>query len=218
MLEENNNTGKFLYIYDGKLTMKAKEGEAKAVERKNKNNEMIWEKYFFSISGKITNLAITTGKFGNQLNISIVDGETYILTLLCDSGYFSNFINKLDHIDVKKEIKISPYSLVDSKSGKKRIGISLYQDNKKIEYFITKDKKPGGYPLWKDGFSEAQMKSFFLYRTEWEIKYFKSKNFGFENVIEKKNIETNDNIEFQDFDDPGGAFEDEVPFDPSQIK
>jgi len=52
--------------------------------------------------------------------------------------FSASFIDRIPNIDINKPLSIVPYSFEDG--GKKKRGITLYQDDKKVESAYTKDK------------------------------------------------------------------------------
>jgi hypothetical protein len=102
-----------------------------------------------SITGKITNVSIYDGDFGKSVQVTLGDNEL-ILALSTNSNFGEDMMKKLPNIDVTKDVKFSPYSFEDEK-GKKRKGLTIYQDGNKIaDYYHEKkgDKivEINGYP------------------------------------------------------------------------
>lgn len=90
-----------------------------------------------AVTGKITNVAIYDGDFGKSVQVTLGDNEL-ILALSTASNFGEDFMKKLPNIDVTKDVKFSPYSFEDEK-GKKRRGITIYQDGNKIaDYYHEK--------------------------------------------------------------------------------
>src|SRR3990167_3077961 len=150
-------------ISDGRLHHTVPEGTANAVRRdyetSSKEKGVKFELLAESIKGKIENLLFHEGDYGKQLQIYFAkekpEDRRVVLSLSMAGNFGEDFAKKLPKIDTAKEIKLVPYSFEDENKKKKR-GITVYQDNIKIQgnYHEVKKGKDGkdklvnvnGYP------------------------------------------------------------------------
>jgi hypothetical protein len=141
----NNDSRKFLTILaDGKLHETVEDGTPNSVVRtyedKDGNEKTKVELVHDSVVGKITGLKFEDGDFGKSLHVEL-DNEG-IVSLGTKSNFGEDFMKKLPNIDLSKEVKLAPYSF--EAEGKNRKGITVYQDDAKVEsfYWDSEKKKP----------------------------------------------------------------------------
>lgn len=141
------DTNKYLTVLsDGKIRMTVPEGHEGAVKREYETSKgekgSKWELVIREVSGTISHMGMRKTDYGKVLNISIGDAdEVYILSLNTASPFGEDFMKKLPNIDLSKEVVIAPYSFEDDR-GKSRKGLSIYQDDKKVEnYYYDSEKK-----------------------------------------------------------------------------
>jgi len=155
-----NRSPYYSVLSDGKFHTEAGEGAEGSVKREYKTsdgkkgvkNEFIVE----SIQGKMISLNVYESDYGKMIQVTLGDEkEKIIISLNSESSFGEDFMKKLPLIDVTKEVKLVPYSFEDE-SGKKRKGVTIYQDDKKIpsnygskvgeKYVVT-----NGYPAFPEG-------------------------------------------------------------------
>lgn len=127
------------------------------------------ELIFQRMRGMIGAVSFVDTDFGKLLQIEI-DGDT--LSLSTAQAFGEDFMKKLPNIDLKKEVVLSPYNFDDEK-GKNKKGLTVYQDENKIEnYFYDTEKKEvsNGYPA-----IEGDTKSFDS--DDWKIYFMKARKF-----------------------------------------
>lgn len=147
MARTNSTHNKKIYlsIVGGRFAEKVDKDTAGAVSRKNKKEEIVWEILNDKTSGVIKNMKIDSNEsFGKQLILSMEDiGEEYSITIPVESRYFDGFCNKIQSADLSKQIELAPYSFLPSNSENKKVGMNIYQDGKKLEYFYSKEDQKG---------------------------------------------------------------------------
>ena len=142
----NNSDKVFITVLaDGKFHQTVQEGTEGSVVRKYEDKEGVEkekiELVHDSVSGLLTNIAFENGDFGTSLHVTLDDDG--IIAMSTASSFGEDFMKKLPNIDLKKEIKLAPYAF-EAEDGKNRKGITVYQDNVKIEsFYFDKDKKKG---------------------------------------------------------------------------
>jgi hypothetical protein len=120
---------------DGTLRLAVPEGTPGAVrrtyeDRDTKEEKVVFEQVFDFIDGMIGDVTIVEGKFGSQVMVPIIDGDTtFTLSLGLTSNFGEDFLKKLPNIDLKKPVVISPFSFTSDK-GKPVRGMSIQQDFK----------------------------------------------------------------------------------------
>lgn len=159
--KQGNNI--YLSVMDGKLVQKVKEGTEGAISRTNKNNEVVHELKYTGLKGFITNIAISDGKFGKDLEIKVKTGsQNFVIQTSASGGYAYGVLTKMVNLDFEKQTEIRPFSIPSEKDKTKNNNfLVLYQDGKKIESAFTREN-PNGLPelkTIKDGTGKEILKN-----------------------------------------------------------
>jgi hypothetical protein len=143
----------YFSIVGGRFAERVTENTPNAIKRHSAkandgNGADVWEIQNDYLSGYIKSLQIEADdKYGKRLKVLMTDTlEEYIINIPLDSKYFDHFCLKIKNADLTKEIKLSPYSFEDKKTGKKVVGMNLFQGtnlDKKIDYYFTKEQTHG---------------------------------------------------------------------------
>jgi len=144
---ETKETGIYFNVMsDGKFHQTVPAGTEGAVlregELKDGTTFSKWEKLFSDISGMITKVEFYDGNYGKNLLLTISDEgyEDVTVSLNTAQPFGEDMLKKLLAIDRTQPIKLVPYSLVDEKSGKSKKGITVYQNDQKVQsYFHSYD-------------------------------------------------------------------------------
>lgn len=170
--QENYSSKPFLSIINGKLRQKVDEGTPNAVYREGKTPKgdvfSKWELVYPGWSGVVMDIRVFENDFGETCNIEFEDA---IISFGTERTFFSDFIKKFASADPKKEIVVSPYDFVTDE-GKRKSGITLVQDGKKLADYFTKwdGRTPTylhGYPQPEPGMDKDGWKVYFI-----EVKRF----------------------------------------------
>ena len=147
--------GTFLSISDGKIVRRHEtEVKGKTVSRVNKLGKTVHEEKFDDIEGIIAGLRLkpdTSGQsYGDQYTLIIKDGnDTYNINMQQDSRHATSFLKCLPNVDLKKPIRLMPWSMQDKNNATKNItGITMWQEGQKIAPAYTKES-PNGLPEMK---------------------------------------------------------------------
>lgn len=173
-------------LADGKFHTTVTEGTPGAVKRDYETSDgkkgSKWELVAQAITGKITNITVYEGDFGKQLQVSL--GADVTLSLGSSQNFAQDIMKKLPNIDLEKEVKFAPYSFIDEKSGKPKKGVTLYQDNVKIEnyYSVKKDDK------WQEanGFPKVPAKAKDWDTDDWKVYFIGVTKFLLEEIQKNK--------------------------------
>lgn len=175
----------FLHITYGKLRMRTTEGDPQAEARETKDGKTVYERVYTYVEGRLTGIYYKEDeKFGNSFEVTVDDGkEKFQVSFPEGDNYFIDFFSKLSNADLTKWIKIAPYDFTDT-SGKRRKGITLMQDNLKIEnYFNVKEDDKYVY---KNGFPEPENPKK-MDKDDWKMYFIKVNKF-LRNFIKEKLI------------------------------
>lgn len=200
MALENTKKGNYLSIIGGKIKKQVAKGTEGAIERtyktKDGNEGVKYELEYDNLSGKISKIAFYDGEYGKQLSVSVKDDKTYTLQLNASQSYGEDLMRKLPNIDLNKEVKLSPFDFEDDK-GKIRQGITVYQDNEKIQnFFVEVSKDDKGNNVYKNvnGYPEPDGDKSEYDSDDWKAYYIKARKFVIayitENVIPKLSDES----------------------------
>jgi hypothetical protein len=132
-LVKRNENVVYLNIKEGKLVTK-KNGEVET---------------FNGVKGIITKAEIVKDEYeGKEYEKACLtinhSGDTYILQMRVDSGYFRNFCNAMKNGKPDKEVYIQP-SFKKDESGKSQVGCFVSQGGVFLKHAHTKDR-PGDLP------------------------------------------------------------------------
>src|SRR5574343_211324 len=163
IIPKNSGNSKTYYwsIHNGQLARKVDETTPNAVSRKNKKDVLVYEVFERGLVGKLRDVVIHDGDYGEQLVVKLNSNGTYhAINIPKESKYYNSFMERLIGIDVSQDVTISPYNFADEKDpDKKIVGISVKQNGVKIDsqYRSYKDGKAEvflGYPKppkqWND--------------------------------------------------------------------
>jgi len=199
-------------LADGLFHMTVPEGTEGARVRKYKTSdgtegEKI-ELVYSEIVGKITNINFYEGDYGNQLQITVVDGDDkpVVISMNASSNYGEDFMKKLPNVDLEKTVKISPYSFEDK--GKTKKGVTIWQHNgtkteKVTNYFYDVEKKKNlhGYPEFPAAISKLMKEGKKVPTAKWKLYFAEANEFLVEFIKEKFNIEGAPEVTSDDLED-----------------
>lgn len=189
----------YLNIVGGQFAERAKADTPNAVKRySEKKQQDVWEILNDRTSGMIKEIKIEKGDYGKQLIITMTDvDENYLISIPVESKYFDSFCSKIGNADLNKLIELAPYSFEPKDGGNKRIGMNIYQDGQKLDYFFSKEN-PKGKPF------PASDK---LDEDDWKMYKLQERKFYCEFIDKLKlsNVELPDNADNR-------AQDDDLPF------
>lgn len=167
-------------LADGKMHVTVPEGTEGAVLREYETSTgekgSKWEHVFTKLSGMITGIAFYEGDYGNQLQITVKDGDDkpVVLSLSTSQNFGEDMLKKIPNIDLSKRVSLSPYALTDEKTGKLKKGISVVQDDLKVQNFFYdfhEKKNINGYPEPKFKLDKKTGENKPFSKDEWKL-YF----------------------------------------------
>lgn len=141
---ENRQGGKFITILQGKFCQRVPAGTEGAIQRTNKINKVVHEKFYDSFTGRLVGIKVQDGDYGKTWNFSFQDQEdVYILQLSYSNSFATQFLKMLPNVDLSKEMKVSPST--KEVDGKNKSSLFINQDGKPLKHAYTKDN-PNGMP------------------------------------------------------------------------
>lgn len=139
-LKKNEGLGdrKFIVVLaDGKFHQTVPEGTEGAVIRTYEDNDGAeqskLELVFDEVKGVITSISFEDSQFGKNLQIEI-DNEG-VISMGTASSFGEDLMKKLPNLDLDKEVRLVPYAFTPKGESKTKKGVTVYQDEKKIESF-----------------------------------------------------------------------------------
>lgn len=111
---------------------------------KGKNEgQTVYYYVVYDVEGLLTNMSIDETDWGDMVQLEFTDvDEKFVISLGDSFGRISkDFIRRVGNLDLSKEINFGIWEL-ETEDGKKRSGVKMYQDDEKIEYFLTYDDMP----------------------------------------------------------------------------
>lgn len=161
-------------------TKKDQEGNVEDVVDKEGNT--IYELTYPGITAMIKKISFYEGEYGTSVQVDLEDDDDnqFCLSLSCSSNYGERFMEVLPNIDLNKEVDITPYSFTPKGKDQKVRGLTVTQDDEKLESaFATKEEGEDwevhikGYPMPdpKKKYNSEKWKLFFGQRREWVMDY-----------------------------------------------
>ena len=109
-LNSKGGNKKYLNIVGGKIALQLKEPTDKTVERTKKNGSKVHELLYESIDGEILGIDVRTHEeYGKFLEITISDGEEYLLSIPMSSRYGMGLLFRAPNIDFNKKVEICTF-------------------------------------------------------------------------------------------------------------
>lgn len=173
----------YLTIAQGEMVQKSTKDNPRAEQRTytvKENGEEVekkrWEIKHRNLTGFIKSLNLRKGKFGEDLEVQITDGEdTAQLSFSADSDYFSDFVKRLKNVDLTKQVILRPYDIPNKDPNKRSTrGISIEQDGEKIKSYFwdpVKKKPINGIPV----VSEEERGNYD--KDDWKIHFMQVRKF-----------------------------------------
>lgn len=183
MSQEIENKGNKVYytVIEGTLRTRVEESHPQAkkreVEMEDGSKKVKWEREVGAIAGRIEDIYIQDGKFGQTVNITLdanTEGKNPVVQLNIENGrYGEDFLKKLPNIKLSDPVTLRPFSFTPEGEDKNVQGLEIKQNDKKIEnYFWDKEKKK---PL--NGFPELEKKAEDMDKNDWKIHFLKARQF-----------------------------------------
>lgn len=176
MAENQQTTGgtKLYYsIIEGELRRKAKQEDNAEFIRKrtNKSGQELEEYAPGSISGLVKSLLINSKEFNGKkvtnLELLLSDvGENYLLQVPVESKYFASLVEKLPNIDFGQYVNVSVYDFTPTDSNKRRVGVTVKQNNVKLTSAFSKENPLPGVPDFPTNGDDDEKKLWGITRTK----------------------------------------------------
>lgn len=166
--EEERMPTVYVSVLKGSLTTRAKENEAGAVKRENKNGVIVWEHHHKNgVSGVLQNITAAKNpridKNPWEFIIELRDATTkFKISIPADSRYGDDLACKIPSLEYGVQTVVKPFDFEDKENKEKKItGISFIQDGAKVPRFITKEN-PMGRPVLEKEVDDDEYKIFQL--------------------------------------------------------
>ena len=153
-LSKQSSNTIYLSVADGNLVRSFREATSESTQRVTKTGKLVHEEKYKDLTGLLVGAETKENDFGKQWCLKFKDGEdNYIVNMPYSSRYSSSFLKALPNIDLTKNIKFMPWSMVDKNDATKKVtGITCYQNDGngmvKVQPAFTKDA-PNGLPEMK---------------------------------------------------------------------
>lgn len=175
----------YIYIIEGVLKQNASEttprAERRDYELKNGTKGTKYEISYKSWTGKIQDLIVKKGKYGEMLEVEFDDA---IFTIGTESRYFKDFVQKLASANVNRPITISPYAF--ESNGKPLKGVTIYQDGEKLKSWYW-DDGIGEKGAYCNGFPKPKGDVSKFNEDDWKVYYIGVKKFLIQELDDIKN-------------------------------
>lgn len=143
---QNENAGSVTWakLANGKVVLSSKTQLEGYVGRTNKLGNQVYELFYESFTGKLTNVRTQDGEYGPQWFFEFVDDDkTYVITTGFDNRYARTLLNRLLNkaIDFNHPISIKPYAFVTDDE-RKMSGVNVFQFGKKLNPRFLPEELP----------------------------------------------------------------------------
>jgi len=184
----------YLLITQGKISQKVEESTPGAIRRdyelKDGTKGTKFVHYFKNWTGKVKDLRIKDGDFGQTLEIVFSDA---ILTLNTESRFFTDFCKKIMAVDINQPITVSPFDF--ESEGKRIVGMTVIQNDEKINsYYWDGEKNTHNFP-------EPPKDKDEMTKDDWKIYFINVKSFLL-NEIQKQNEKIDRTPEVEETKEP----------------
>lgn len=184
-------------LSDGKIHVAVSEDTEGAVKREYETSDgktgEKWEHVYTELSGMITKIDFREGDYGINLTVVVGDEDEeekpVTLALSTESSFGEDLMKKLPNVDLKKPVKLEPFSFENDKNKKVR-GVTVTQEGKKgekekiLNFFWDADKKvpANGYP--KPPVAKGKP----LTKSQWRKYFSEAREFLIEDLTERFHI------------------------------
>ena len=161
---------RYLHISYGKFREKAGENANGAEVRQTKEKKTVWEYVYDYAEGEIVKIFYKESKdYGNSFEVLIRDDkELFQVSFKEGDNFYNDFFAKLPNVDLDKWVKLIPYDFEDENSGKQKRGLTVWQENNKLDSKFTSYDKETKKFSYLEGFPEPGKS---MDKEDWKI-YF----------------------------------------------
>jgi hypothetical protein len=146
-LQNNQSSGVFLQIANGKLVRQFKQATERSFSRINKLGREVHEEFYDSLTGYVTDIKTKESEYGKSWVITMKDDEgTYFLEMKYSSGYAVSFLKALPNADINTKVTLTPKLTIDGE--KKQSVIFINQNGVGLKHFWNKEN-PKDLPQMK---------------------------------------------------------------------
>jgi hypothetical protein len=168
----NQEKKRFLHLSYGKFREKAVENATGAEARTNKDGKILWEYVYDYLEGSITKVFYKESKdYGNSFEVVVDDGkEKFQASFKEGDNFYNDFFSKLPNVDLSKWVKLVPYDFDDENTGKKKRGLTVWQNDAKVESKFTSYNSETKKFSYFEGFPEPEKN---MESEDWKIYFIK---------------------------------------------
>ena len=146
-LQNNQSSGVFLQIANGKLVRQFKQATERSFSRINKLGREVHEEFYDSLTGYVTDIKTKESEYGKSWVITMKDDEgTYFLEMKYSSGYAVSFLKALPNANINDKMTLTPKLTIDGE--KKQTVIFINQNGVGLKHFWNKEN-PRDLPQMK---------------------------------------------------------------------
>lgn len=140
----------YVSIVDGMLAVRSSESDAKAVKRETKTGQVIFERKYKNLEGRIKEVGFRTndynGKKWEELFVLVHDGQDhYQLGMPFPGKYSLSFLRAVKNVDLKATISFNPWSKTVDGKVKAVLYMNIKGAAESVPWYYTKDT-PNGLP------------------------------------------------------------------------
>lgn len=125
-------------------------------ERVNKNGEKVYEIVSDYIRGRVVSLELQQPPedkpdYKELMVITMQGGGVKaVVQIPFDSAYGRAFLLASDNVDWTQEVELEPWKYTDKKTGKEKMGLSIYQFGEQIPWAFGTKENPGDVPALEE--------------------------------------------------------------------
>jgi hypothetical protein len=116
--------------------------ERKKVKGRNEG-QTVYYFVVYDVEGLLTGITISETDWGDFVELEFTDVDEKFIVSLGDvfSRTSKDFIRRVGNLNLGEEINFGLWSM-ETDDGKKRNGVKMYQNDEKVEYFLTYEDMP----------------------------------------------------------------------------
>lgn len=134
----------YVTIVDGMLAVRSSESDAKAVKRETKSGQVVFERKYKNLSGRIKDIGFRSNDFGGKkwddLVILIDDGkEHFQLSTPFPGKYSVSFLRCIKNVDLKATITFNPWTKTVDGKVKAALFLNMPGVKESVPWYYTQD-------------------------------------------------------------------------------
>lgn len=136
----SNKINNYYNISWGKITKKCEPDHPMAVTEVSESGKQYHMIQYDSYQGRLINITKRDGDYGVEFLLHMQDGSDFdVIQMKLYSSFAEKFMKLLPSVNLEMDIEIKPYDFISRDDGKRRKGVAVFQEGRKIQSKYTKE-------------------------------------------------------------------------------